>query len=366
MSTLLTLPHDQTLATPAADTAKKPTRKPTPVDLLKMAAAAKQFATKKAAGDALRNAGFVSSARVVELLLAAAHSIERKHLHRSSMRIRERLGHDPLAGTAAATRPPVLLPKGTPATRVNAAKVLAVKTVACSLLRFGAAGGTTMRVSFASNGSQVRYAVTMGKNRTTYSGAYDGWTASEDHHSICVPKDWRVRVERAGLANLGGLMTLDAHALIPHDDVVVYAATWARQGRGYGVQVDRGFIALLKDEHFHADSAQGAVKGVRRKVSAADGSQACRIPAYELTVDAFVARYKGRKLNVSVSDAEESGSCDYGIRSWCEFVGIDYAGREAPMAQILEGFKARPQVEVRRAVLFAMRRHRAERRANKV
>lgn len=91
------------------------------------------------------------------------------------------------------------------------------------------------------------YVVTMGQNRDTYSGPYKGLAASEDHHIVRVLKDWRVRVERAGLASLGGLITLDAHALIPHDDVSVYAASSARQGRvNYGVQVDSGFIALLK------------------------------------------------------------------------------------------------------------------------
>lgn len=66
---------------------------------------------------------------------------------------------------------------------------------------------------------------------------------------------------------------------------------------------------------------------------------------------------------MSVTDAHESGSCDFGIRSWCEFVGLDYDDGEAPLELVLEGFRARPQDEVRRAVVHAARRQRAQERA---
>ena len=69
---------------------------------------------------------------------------------------------------------------------------------------------------------------------------------------------------------MGGMMTLDAHPLISDGDVRIYAATWARQGRGFSVTVDRGYIALLDDEHFHAESAQAAIKGVLRKAKSAN------------------------------------------------------------------------------------------------
>ena len=73
-------------------------------------------------------------------------------------------------------------------------------------------------------------------------------------------------------------------------------------------------------------------------------------------------RYKGRNISVSVSDAVNSGSCDFGIRSWCEFVGLDYSSGEAPIKLVLEGFRKRPQEEVRRPVVQAVRLHRKARR----
>ncbi len=233
---------------------------------------------------------------------------------------------------------------------------------AYSVMRHGAAGGHTIRVGFAQDASGVDYKVVMDKNWNTYRGQYKGWSANEDHHHITVARDWRLRVERKGLAVLGGMMTLDAHSLMPHGEVQIFAATWARQGRGFDVKVDRGFIALLCGEHFHADSVKAAISGVQRKVKAAGLPSRTVLGAYELSVEGFIKRYQGRDIWVAVADAHESGSCDFGIRSWCEAVGLDYESGEARLAMVLEGFRQRPQEEVRRAILYAVRRRSAEKR----
>lgn len=361
-STTLPLSATSFIDTPVV--LRKRGKTPTATNLLKLAKAAGGFDTKKEAREALQSAGFIATPQVVDALLQAAVHIADAHRYRVHRVILKRLGHVPKVVLAkAAARKPVLLPKGKPSTRIVALRINAVATVARSTMRHGAAGGHTTRVAFALDATEVNYTVTMGRNRDTYAGAYKGWSANEDHHVITVPQDWRLRVERKGLATLGGMMTLDAHPLMPDGDVLVYAATWARQGRGYDVKVDRGYIATLGDEHFHADTAQAAIKGVRRKVKSVGAPARTVMSAYALTVDAFIARYAGRDLTVSVSDAQESGSCDFGIRSWCEFVGLDYDEGDAPLEQILQGFRMRPQEEVRRAVLYAVRRHRAERRA---
>lgn len=129
------------------------------------------------------------------------------------------------------------------------------------------------------------------------------------------------------------------------------------------MKVDRGYIATLGDEHFHADTAQAAIKGVRRKVRSAEAPTQVAMSPYALTVDAFIKRYERKKFTVSVHDAQESGACDFGIRSWCAVVGLDYEAGEAPLEAVLRGFELRPQEEVRRAVLYAARQERAGRRA---
>lgn len=342
---------------------RKRGKTPKPVDFLKLANAAGWFDTKKEARETLQNAGFTCTPQVVEELLSTAEFIATAHKNRTHNTVLKRLGHVPKTCAHTKSQSSVRLPAGTPIERLQNVRIQAVSKVAHVLMRHGAAGGHTMRVEFALDASKVKYAVTMGQNRDTYGGAYKGWSASEDHHAIVVPKDWRVRVERKGLASLAGMMTLDAHPLIPDGDVLVYAATWARQSRSYDVKVDHGYIATLGREHFHADTAQAAIKGVRRKVRSAEAPTQVAVSPYALAVDAFVQRYERKKFTVSVRDAQDSGACDFGIRSWCAVVGLDYEAGEASLEAILRGFELRPQEEVRRAVLHAARRDRAGRSA---
>lgn len=360
MSNLNTLP----LATNSVTANTKPVRKrakaPKSFELLQMASEAGGFDTKKAARDVLKAGGFTSTESVIESLRNAAHHIASERKTRRDRAITCRLGHVPVQTPQVRTTKPVWLPRGTPEARVTAGRIQAVALMARSLLRHGAPGGGTMRVGFALNASKVNYVVTMDQNRDTYKGAYKGWAASEDHHLITVPRDWRLRVERKDLASLGGLMTLDAHPLMPDGDVRVYAATWARQGRGFSVTVDRGYIALLSGEHFHAESAEAAIRGVRRKFKSTGTPARDYSSPYTLTIEGFIKRYQGRNLSVSVRDAEDSGSCDFGIRSWCEFVGLDYVGGSAPLNLVLDGYRKRPQEEVRRAIVHAVRRQRME------
>lgn len=213
-------------------------------------------------------------------------------------------------------------------------------------------------MTFVSTAAQVDYSVCIDWNRSTYAGRFKGWRAAEDHHHLHVPSDWRVRVERRGLAIVDGMMTLDAHALEPLDGVAVFAATWARQARGFAVAVDRGYIARVGNTHYHARSIEAAIAGVRRKQRVATGETVARRSSYSLTIDEFVRRYLRYDITVTLDDARETGSCEFGIRSWCDAVGLDYEAAEAPMAAVLAGFRRMPMIEVRRAVMHAVREHR--------
>lgn len=238
-------------------------------------------------------------------------------------------------------------------------KAAKVSPVAKSLFRHGAAGGSSFQVIFVRKSSDVRYRVIIDSNRDTYRGQFKGWSATEDHHRISVPHDWGTRVFANDLEELDGMMTLDAHRLMSPDGVELYAATWAAQSRGYSVTTHRGFIAVSGGLSFHADTAEHALKGIRRKVTAAGRPARARVSPLHLAIEEFVKRYQRYDVTVELDDARESGSCEYGIRTWCEAVGLDYAEGEAPLAAILAAFQKRPQVEVRLAVLHAIRRHRA-------
>lgn len=311
---------------------------------------------------ALKAGGFSVRDEDIDKVLACIAEIPRLRSRRRASLITGRIGHVPTYAFDPQRRAPVLLPVDTPRQRLDAKRHLAIAAAARRLFRNGAAGGSSVRIGYVSTASEVNYVVNMSSNRDTYRGAFKGWAANEDHHLVHVPRDWLVRVQRRGLATLGGMLTLDLHPLEAAGDVCVYAATWARQGRGYEVRVDRGYIATLLGEHYHAETAERAIVGVRRKAKLASYPIRARFEPYEVTVEAFVERYKRSYAVVTIDDARDTGSCEFGIRSWCESVGLSYEYGSAPLQKILQGFRKLPQVEVRRAVVHAVRRHRAAQR----
>ncbi|MCG2657370.1 MAG: hypothetical protein L6414_18175 [Hydrogenophaga sp.] len=338
-----------------AQTHRRKTRPATHLDLVKLFMEAGTLGSKTSVRELLLNKGYRANTESIDEYTAMDRFLRCQRNGRLERRFQKRFGASPELKHASFQRGKYgPLPTGTPQQRLMVQRKAAIHKCAKSCFRLGAAGGHSFAVTFAGTSSEVQYHVAMDSNRTTFRGAYKGWSANEDHHRLCVPADWRRRVERRGLAVLDGIMTLDAHLLHEQGGVAVYAAVWARQGRGYQVTTERGYLAVGYGLAFHAETAEQAMKGLERKNKAA--GRAAPLPAMALDTDAFVERFsRYRNLMVSVDDARESGSCEYGIRSWCEAVGIDIELHEVPLQRLLAGFRQRPQVEVRRAVLHAVR-----------
>lgn len=190
-----------------------------------------------------------------------------------------------------------------------------------------------------------------------YRGAYKGFAKTKLDCAITVPRAWLSRVYRRGLATAGGMLTLDAQALDCREPgTEVYAATWARQGRGKSLVVVTGYIARSRGAEYHGASYLTAVAGLRRKLRtpAEAAESAAR------TVAAFAARWSTSTLLCSVADARAIGACEYGIRSWCHAVGLsaELDLGYATAAQLAAGYQLRPLPEVRQTILYAAR-HRA-------
>lgn len=333
-------------------------------DLMRLYVKRGYITTKKATKDFLESMGFRASPESIDEYMCLGGFVHRQRETRVVRRYEAKFGARPKAAEFTKVSPKGNGRSGDIWQRLSRLRERAVAVVARQTFRHGAAGGTSMQVGFAASTAAVGYQVIIDSNRDTYRGSFKGWAATEDHHRITVPKDWRIRVRRRGLAVLGGLMTLDAHPLPSSAGVELYAAVWASQGRGYGVNTHRGFIAVSGDESFHAEAIDDALKGLNRKIRA-QGREPV-ISSLEVDVDAFIQRFsKYKNVPVSISHARESGSCEFGILSWCESVGIDPDDYEVPMSVVLEGFRKLPLVEVRRAVMFAVREAREERRALK-
>ena len=314
--------------------------------------------TKRALVAAIRAAGLPGNPMNVARVQELRNNFDAARRHRCLNQANARVTKATLALPCPSGRPAIRLPLGTPATRLTELRKRTVTQHAQLAFRHGAPGGTSFTVEFVDSTTQVDYTIDLDRNFDVYRGAYKGWGANVDLHKIRVPADWRLRVERKGLAVLGGMMTLDALPMEAPGGIDLYAAVC--QGRGYAVKTGRGFIAVAGGDSFHSDTADGAISGLRRKGRSAP-SRAAGMDDMKSAVDMFINKYSRCAINVSLDDARKSGSCEYGIRSWCASVGIDINREQVSLAELLVGFRRMPLTEVRRAVLRAVRRNRSAR-----
>ncbi len=351
----------------AVDDIGKHYRQPTDNELSALASLHRTAQTKKHLRLVLRLNGFSGANASVEALSQRIRDVNGQHRDRAQNRVLQRLSAIPdrsrvLQVACGSNRDPTPTPNVV--ARLDEVRRSAVVATAKSCLRYGAAGGSSFRVSLTGDPAAVGYEVVISSNRDTYRGRFKGWSATEDHHRICVPADWRLRVQRRGLATAGGMLTLDLQPLLGHGDIELFAAVWVGQGRGYGANVYRGVIARLGWEVYHAEDVQQAIRGITLKAKRA--AEPARRPAgaYQISVDAFIMRYaRYGAVDVSIDDARAIGACEYGIESWCHAVGIDVDEECVPISRILECFRIRPQYEVRRTVLYAIKNHRADAKA---
>jgi hypothetical protein len=69
------------------------------------------------------------------------------------------------------------------------------------------------------------------------------------------------------------MMTLDAIFVgVTPNDVRLFYATWAAQGRGNSINVVNGFIAVSNGVSYHADTVESALSGLKRKLLRAQTS----------------------------------------------------------------------------------------------
>ncbi len=199
--------------------------------------------------------------------------------------------------------------------------------------------------------------VSVEEDRTIYKGRFKGYPHRTYTLEVTVPKDWRLRVQKKGLAVLDGLFTLDAEFVESELDVEVFKAYWLEAGRGYSVNLIRGYIAKSKYRWFsyHGDSAEKAKAGLARKIRA-EGS--CPYGSECVSV-ATLAQALGRKA-VTWADTKRVGACRSGVISRLHRVGIDPNRKSVPANLVYEAYKREPAPEVRAILLAAATRQEIE------
>ncbi len=216
------------------------------------------------------------------------------------------------------------------------------------------------------------------------------WIAGDPQFELAVPEGWLDTVQTRGLAVVDGLLTLAATPDHEHGGAQVYLATWARQGAGYALLVEHGYIASYGGTAVHGETAAKALATLMRRRQAiaredaapaalvADAQRwesAVKALASALGLDASTVRTQasgvshavlsslrtGLSVTVRIGDSESAGNCISGTRDW---VAKHLAGRsEATVREVLLAADGDRMRLVAAACLVAIRRERSARRA---
>jgi hypothetical protein len=318
-------------------------------------AATSMAQTQVAAKAALKAAGLKQT--LVWEVLAAVANIEKAKKSAPFDRIAKKLGYCPVEKLVPSQwsvelkKAVVIIRKrqtatGTPESRLNAVRIEAVKNTMERMIDRHTHG--EWLVSLTKNPAAVGI-----KTQSYYTGEKAGkWSIQATDTKITVPADWRVRVQRKGLDVVDGLMTLDAAPVEAHG-CELFAATWARRTGAKNVTVDKGYIARADGMSYHGATADQALSGLAKKRR--ELALSIRLDAADL--GDLVAKLAS--VRVSVGDARATGACEYGIRSWCAAVDLDFEAGSATLAEVYAAYQREPRPEARATLIRVLRRQRS-------
>lgn len=248
-------------------------------------------------------------------------------------------------------RPAITLPKGTPAQRMDMIRKVYISGEFNRAFRHPAHG--SVDVVLTDDPEKVGIVQRITDDWNLYAKSYRHGPARVQDTIITAPNKWIARVQKRGISTIDGMMTLDASALEgAPEGISLYAARWASQGRGTSVNVSNGIIAVSGELSYHADSAQRALAGIKRKIAGAKWQAEMR------TADLSAVVNRIPHVLVKLSDARAIGACEFGIRAWCSRTGIDYDAGEATVREVYAAYQSSPAPEARGAILHAARRAR--------
>lgn len=200
-------------------------------------------------------------------------------------------------------------------------------------------------------------------------------------HEYTIPRNWISTVYMKDLERLSGLVTIKAVPVMSRDGITVYEAKWVRQGVGFSLVCEAGWIAVVDGDtahHYHGRRSAGdTFNMLRRKTRMQLGGGRTvermeRLRQMMLRYD--LGKYGG--ITVSLDDSYKAGNCVPGTLEFRQRVFGDTDRTSCTISEAVERIKASGQdmerlgnLQVARqflaACLQAIRRHRAERRQAK-
>lgn len=107
-----------------------------------------------------------------------------------------------------------------------------------------------------------------------------------------------------------GIMNLQSKLIEEEKNTKVFSAIWIKQGRGFSIKSESGFIAIHGKCSYHAKSAKSALKGLlkKRRISIATK---------------YLEKNIDLDINVCYRDSISAGNCQIGTENWIEKHDLD-------------------------------------------
>lgn len=249
-----------------------------------------------------------------------------------------------------------------------------------------AGGNTTVNVRIGSTGARGESTRVWSRNGK--------WSGLDAELTVGVMRNWKTEVYKRGLGEAGGFVT--THVSNPQviDGLEVLEAIWVRQGRGFGLEIQRGWIAHTPADQFafhSTTSAKAALTGLKRQIrmqsrpaeevaaernAQAQARRERRAQQIVELMDRLQRQDYGDLANLRLrrQDSLSAGNCQPGTDAFIEQVAPDaeevtvaeLMGRISLVGRSIESFSAADVTLGRRIVatiLVAVRREKRERRA---
>ena len=191
----------------------------------------------------------------------------------------------------------------------------------------------------------------------TYSSSCT-YRKTDSHHDYCIPPRWKTAVRDRGLEVLDGMVTLAAVLESNEAEIQIYSAVWVRQGRGFSLEMSRGWIARQNAVNYHSDKSPAAARtGLKRKLS----WQAVPVDVKAARLSAVAARRAEHRrkqlerlnerlnrfdlsdvadIEVTYEDSRQAGNCHDGTVAFGERLFGDDR-RKATIGEVVERLSAR-------------------------
>lgn len=141
------------------------------------------------------------------------------------------------------------------------------------------------------------------------------WRGNNSYQKFGVQKGWIHKVYEQGIAFAGGMLT--THAVKIRENV--WEADWVVQGRGFGLNVQKGVIKKVGDSYIHAKDEASADRIAKKRIELEIlEAKKTKISAWLRNATVEEIKIKFANIYIKKEDSIKAGNCETGTQNWID------------------------------------------------